>query len=365
TLLDIIDHTKSPMGSRLLKRWLALPLKDVAAIEARLNVVEYATENRDMADGLHQHIEQVGDLERLISKAAVGRVTPREVVQLQRSLELLEPIKAQCAETGQAELVAVAEGLDLCPKMRERITREINPEAPAQLIKGNVMQAGVSEELDELRSLAYSGKDHLLQIQQRESDRTGIPSLKIGFNNVFGYYLEVTNAHKEKVPEEWIRKQTLVNAERYITEELKEYESKILGAEERIRDLEARLFQDLVLSLADFIVPVQRNAGLLAKLDCLLAFAHIAEKHRYTRPFINEAHTLEIEAGRHPVIEHQLPLGEEYVANDVSLDDQGQQVIMITGPNMSGKSALLRQTALIVLMAQMGSFVPAKAARIG
>lgn len=365
TLLEVINETISPMGSRLLKRWVALPLKHKSAIERRVNVVAYFVKNDDFADSLRPHIKQIGDIERLISKVAVLRITPREVIQLKRGLEALVPIKKACKKAKDKELNKVADQLNLCELIRERINQEIQPDPPALINKGSVMQDGVSDELDELRKIAYSGKDYLIQIQQREIERTGIPSLKIGFNNVFGYYLEVTNSHKDKVPQEWIRKQTLTNAERYITEELKEYESKILGAEEKILSLESKLFNDLVLSLADYITPIQSNAALIAELDCLLSFATTAVKNNYTKPELNEGKAIDIIGGRHPVIEKQLPVSETYIENDVYLDDKKQQIIMITGPNMAGKSALLRQTALITLMAQIGSFVPAKQAKIG
>lgn len=365
TLIQVIDQTVSPMGSRMLKRWLALPLKDVGPINERLEVVDYFCQQAEVEDALTKQIAQVGDLERLISKVAVLRVSPREVVQLKRGLDAIEPTKVLCEQTGNKQLSNIADQLNPCIRIRERIEKELHPDAPVLVAKGNVINSGVNAELDELRSLSHSGKDYLVQIQQREIERTGITSLKIGFNNVFGYYLEVTNAHKGKAPEEWVRKQTLVNAERYITEELKEYEQKILGAEEKIRELENKLFNELVMSLADYIMPVQLNAALLAKLDCLLSFAHVAKKYKYTKPEINESKVLDIKQGRHPVIERQLPLGESYVANDVCLNETEQQIIMITGPNMAGKSALLRQTALIVLLGQIGSFVPADAASIG
>ena len=365
TLIHVIDKTVSPMGSRLLKRWLALPLKDVAPINERLEVVDYFCGDDELRESLSKQIAQVGDLERLISKVAVLRVSPREVVQLKRGLDAIEPTKRFCEKTGNSQLLRIADQLNSCTVIRERIEKELNPDAPVLVLKGNVINPGVNAELDELRGLSHSGKDYLVKIQQREVERTGISSLKIGFNNVFGYYLEVTNAHKSKVPEEWSRKQTLVNAERYVTEELKEYEQKILGAEEKIRALESRLFNELVMSLADYIMPVQLNAALLAKLDCLLSFATVAEKYAYVKPAVSDSKVLAIRQGRHPVIERQLPLGESYVANDVNLNDTEQQLIMITGPNMAGKSALLRQTALIVLLAQIGSFVPADAADIG
>lgn len=364
-LIDVLDHTVSPMGSRMLKRWMVLPLKDRQPILERQEVVDHLVHHPDVKDSLHDNIHHVGDLERLISKVAVARINPREVVQMNRALKAIVPIQDACKSSACGALEKIAEQLNPCPSVIERIDNEIQEDTPAQLAKGSVIADGVNKELDDLRKIAYSGKDYLLQLQQRETERTGIPSLKVAFNNVFGYYLEVRNAHKDKVPEEWIRKQTLVNAERYITEELKEYESKILGAEEKIQALESRLYNDLVLSLADFIQPVQHNAQLIARLDCLCSFASIAVKNNYVRPEILDTFSLNIKDGRHPVIEQQLPIGEEYVANDVYLDNESQQIIMITGPNMSGKSALLRQTALIVLMAQMGCFVPAKAADIG
>ncbi len=365
TMFDVIDDTISPMGARMMKRWMVLPLKEKQPIEARLQVVEHFVNHDVLMEELMQHIHQIGDLERLISKVAVARISPREVVQLKRALDALIPIQALCKKSGAAELKKIAEQLNPCETIKERIATEIQPDPPVQVAKGGVIAEGINKALDDLRAIAYSGKDFLLQIQQRESERTGIPSLKIAFNNVFGYYLEVRNAHKDKVPPEWIRKQTLTQAERYITEELKEYETKILGAEEKIVALETRLYNDLVLSMADYIQPVQHNASLIARLDCLLSFAKIALKNNYVKPAINNTKALNIKDGRHPVIEQQLPLGEEYVANDVYLDNEKQQIIIITGPNMSGKSALLRQTALIVLMAQMGSFVPAKSADIG
>jgi len=365
TLLDVIDNTSSPMGSRMLKRWLVLPLKDKQPIEERLNVVEYFVTNNESINELTSNIYQIGDLERLISKVAVARISPREVVQLKRALEALEPIKQFCLASKNKELNKIGDLINLCTAIKERIEKEIHPDPPALVNKGNVIADGVNQELDDLRKIAFSGKDYLLQVQQRESEATGIPSLKIAFNNVFGYYLEVRNTYKDKVPESWIRKQTLVSAERYITEELKEYESKILGAEEKIGELESRLFNDLVLSIADYMAPIQVNASVVAKLDCLLCFAQNAITHNYIKPTINESKALDIKEGRHPVIELQLKPGDDYVSNDVFLDNEDQQIIMITGPNMSGKSALLRQTALIVLMAQMGSYVPAKAAKVG
>ena len=365
TLIDVIDDTISPMGSRMLKRWIALPLKDIQPIEERLNVVTEFIKNEQSAQLLKVSLERIGDLERLISRAAVGRISPREVGQLNRALSEIGPIKELCSATTNEALKKIGEQLNPCGTIQERIQRELVDEPPVALSKGDVIAAGVNAELDELRELKKNGKDSLLKIQQRESEATGISSLKIAFNNVFGYYIEVRNAQKDKVPETWHRKQTLVNAERYITEELKEYESKILGAEEKISTLETKLYNDIVLALADYINPIQLNANLLARLDCLLAFSRIAIKYNYTRPQIDESKALEIILGRHPVIEQQLPIGDEYIANDVYLDDSTQQIMMITGPNMSGKSALLRQTALIVLMAQVGCFVPAKHAKIG
>lgn len=365
TLVDVIDDTISPMGSRMLKRWVALPLKDIQPIEERLNVVHHFISKEDDSQTIKRNLEQVGDLERLISRAAVGRINPREVVQLSRALEAIKPIKSLCMAASEGSLKKLGEQMNPCDTILERIKREMIVDPPVALSKGNVIAEGVNAELDELRKLKTSGKDSLLAIQQREAEATGITSLKIAFNNVFGYYIEVRNAQKDKVPETWHRKQTLVNAERYITEELKEYESKILGAEDKISVLESKLYNDLVLALSDYIVPIQLNANLLARLDCLLSFSRIAVKNNYTRPLLDDSKALDIKSGRHPVIEKQLPLGDEYIANDVYLDDATQQIIMITGPNMSGKSALLRQTALIVLMAQIGCYVPAKHAKIG
>lgn len=365
TLISILDHTLSPMGSRLLKRWLALPLKNKAQVEERLDVVDFFLRQSQEALLIKEQITLIGDLERVISKVATGRISPKEVVQLGKALRAIAPIKDICAASPNLALMKIAEQLNNCSKAVEQIEKEIKPDAPFLVNKGGVIQDGVNAELDDLRNISFSGKDYLSQIQQRESERTGIPSLKIAFNNVFGYYLEVTNAHKNKVPADWIRKQTLTNAERYITPELKEYEDKILGAEEKILALETRLFNELVIALADYIVAVQLNASLIARLDCLLSFATIAQENNYVRPHLLEDFSLDIKDGRHPVIEKQLPTGEEYVANDVYLDNERQQIIIITGPNMSGKSALLRQTALIVLLAQMGCFVPAKHASIG
>lgn len=365
TLIDIIDQTVSPMGSRMLKRWLALPLKDKVSIEERLEVVDYFLSNRETNELIIQQLELIGDLERIISKVATARISPKEVVQLKRALTAIVPIKTTCENSKNTSLQKIAEQLNPCKLVIERIEKEIMPEPPYLVAKGNVIAEGVNAELDDLRKISYSGKDYLLQIQQRESELTGISSLKVAFNSVFGYYLEVTNTHKDKVPSTWIRKQTLTTAERYITPELKEYEEKILGAEEKIIALEIRLFNDLVIGLMDYISTIQLNASLIGRLDCLLSFATIAQKNNYVRPHLFENDILDIKDGRHPVIEKQLPVGEEYIANDIYLDNQKQQIIIITGPNMSGKSALLRQTALIVLMAQMGSFVPAKHANLG
>lgn len=365
TLMEVIDKTISPMGSRLLKRWIVLPLKEKQPIYERLDIVEYLIRNAELADALSKNFKQIGDLERLISKVAVRRVSPREVVQLKQALFAIEEVKQICEKSESKAIQKIGDRLNLCRHIREKIDREIKPEPPALVQKGNVIQVGVSEELDEYRRLVNSGKDYLVEIRKREIDRTGIPSLKIGYNNVFGYYLEVTNTHKAKVPEEWHRKQTLTNSERYITEELKEYEEKILNAEEKIQELETRLYEELVTILNDYVQPVQLNASLIAHLDCLLSFALISSENDYCKPKINDTYVIDIKAGRHPVIEKQLPVGEQYIANDVFLDTEKQQIIILTGPNMSGKSALLRQTALIVLMAQMGCFVPAEAAKIG
>ncbi len=365
SLLDVIDKTISPMGSRMLRRWILFPLKDLKPIEERHNVVEYFFKHPEIRQLFSEELEQIGDLERIISKVAVGRVSPREVVQLKVALRSIEPIKKACEESDEPSLRHIGEQLNPCIFIRERIEKEINNDPPALISKGGVIAQGVNSELDELRSIAYSGKDYLLKIQQRESVKTGIPNLKIAFNNIFGYYIEVRNTHKDKVPAEWVRKQTLVSAERYITEELKEYEEKILGAEEKILNLEARLFNELVLSLADYVAPIQSNANLIGRIDCLLSFAKTAEENKYIRPQVDESDVIDIKGGRHPVIEKQLPLGDTYVANDVYLDKDKQQIIIITGPNMAGKSALLRQTALITLMAQIGCFVPAESSRIG
>ena len=365
SLLNVIDKTISPMGARLLKRWLVFPLKDVQPINERLNVVEYFFRQPDFKELIEEQLHLIGDLERIISKVAVGRVSPREVVALKVALQAIEPIKAACMDADNASLNHICEQLNICQSIRDRIDREIDNDPPLLINKGGVIKSGVSAELDELRQIAYSGKDYLLQIQQRESELTEIPSLKIGYNNVFGYYIEVRNTHKDKVPAEWIRKQTLANAERYITQELKEYEEKILGAEDKILVLETQLYAELVQSLSEFIPAIQINANQIARLDCLLSFATAARENNYIRPVIADDDVLEICQGRHPVIEKQLPIGEKYIANDVMLDSQTQQIIIITGPNMAGKSALLRQTALITLLAQIGSFVPAESAHIG
>ena len=365
SLLNVIDKTISPMGALLLKRWLVFPLKDVQPINERLNVVEYFFRQPDFKELIEEQLHLIGDLERIISKVAVGRVSPREVVALKVALQAIEPIKAACMDADNASLNHIGEQLNICQSIRDRIDREIDNDPPLLINKGGVIKSGVSAELDELRRIAYSGKDYLLQIQQRESELTEIPSLKIGYNNVFGYYIEVRNTHKDKVPAEWIRKQTLANAERYITQELKEYEEKILGAEDKILVLETQLYAELVQSLSEFIPAIQINANQIARLDCLLSFATAARENNYIRPVIADDDVLEIHQGRHPVIEKQLPIGEKYIANDVMLDSQTQQIIIITGPNMAGKSALLRQTALITLLAQIGSFVPAESAHIG
>jgi DNA mismatch repair protein MutS len=365
TLLDIIDKTISPMGGRLLKRWLALPLKDKKAIDARLDIVAFLIKNKSDFEGIEHQIKQIGDIERLVSKVATQKIHPREIIQLKNSLKAILPIKEQASASANAALQQIGANLHPLKDLITKVETVLKEDAPVNILKGNAINDGFSNELDELRKIAFSGKDYLDQIVTRERENTGIPSLKIAFNNVFGYYLEVRNTHKDKVPEEWVRKQTLVSAERYITEELKEYETKILGAEEKIQQIESRLYLDLVLWLADFIQPIQHNAALVAKLDCLLSFVQLAKVNKYIKPEITKDTTLDIKNGRHPVIEKQLPLGEAYIANDVFLDREKQQIIMITGPNMSGKSAILRQTALIVLLAQMGSFVPADSAKIG
>ena len=365
SLLDVIDKTISPMGARLLKRWVVFPLKEVRAINERLDIVEYFFRHPDFRELLDDALHQIGDLERIISRVAAGRVSPREVVQLKVALNAIEPVKAACEASDNESIRRIGEQLNVCRTIRDRIAHEIKNDPPLLVAKGGVIADGVSAELDELRRIAYSGKDYLLQMQQRESEATEIPSLKIAYNNVFGYYIEVRNTHKDKVPETWIRKQTLVNAERYITQELKEYEEKILGAEDKISALETRLYNDLVYALNEYIPAIQINANQIARLDCLLSFAATAALGRYVRPVVDDSTVLDIRQGRHPVIEQQLPVGESYIANDVMLDTDTQQILIITGPNMAGKSALLRQTALITLMAQIGSFVPAEAAHVG
>jgi DNA mismatch repair protein MutS len=365
TLVDVMDRTISPMGGRLLKRWISLPLKDIQPVNERLDIVQYLVENNPVKEELSSLIRQVGDLERLVSKVALGRINPREVVQLKRGLKAIGPMWEICNSSECIPLMQLAEQMNPCRTITEKIEKELNNDPPVQINKGNAIAEGVSSELDELRTILYSGKDYLTDLQTRESERTGITSLKVSFNNVFGYYIEVRNTHKDKVPPEWIRKQTLVSAERYITEELKEYESKILGAEEKIIALETRLFTDLVLSILEYIPPIQLNSSLVARLDCLQSFASVSVENGYVRPLLNESRVLDIKDGRHPVIERQLPSGESYIPNDLLLDTEDQQIIILTGPNMSGKSALLRQTALIVLMAQTGCFVPAKIAEIG
>ena len=365
TLIDVMDRTISPMGGRLLKRWISLPLKDIQPVNERLDVVQHFVENVSVKDEIAGLIRQIGDLERLISKVAVNRINPREVVQLKRALKAIEPLRELCNNCGCLPLTQIAEQLNPCKSIADKIEKELNNDPPVQVNKGNVISNGISGELDELRKILYNGKDYLADLQTRESERTGISSLKVSFNNVFGYYIEVRNTHKDKVPPEWIRKQTLVSAERYITEELKEFESKILGAEEKIISLETKLYTDLVLAVLEYIPPIQLNSSLIARLDCLQSFAVISTENNYIRPGLNDSRVLNITEGRHPVIEKQLPVGESYVPNDMILDTEDQQIIILTGPNMSGKSALLRQTALIVLMAQTGCFVPAKAAEIG
>ena len=365
SLLSVIDRTMCPMGARLLRRWILFPLKDVSAINNRLDVVEYFFKDVALREELQNQIESIGDLERLISKVAVGRISPRELVQLRLSLATIEPIKALCQNSANEVLQRIGEQLNPCAIIRDRIERELNPDAPTLANRGGIIRNGVSKELDELRDISFSSKDYLLRLQQREIEATGIPSLKIAYNNVFGYYIEVRNTHKEKVPETWIRKQTLVDAERYITQELKEYEEKILGAEEKILEIEGRLFANLVAAVADYIAAIQLDASLVARLDCLLSFTRAAIENHYNRPEINDSLDIDITEGRHPVIEKELPLGEPYISNSIHLGNDDTQIMMITGPNMAGKSALLRQTALIVLMAQIGCFVPADAARIG
>lgn len=365
TLIDVVDRTISPMGGRLLKRWVSLPLKDIQPINDRLDIVGHFASDPSFMKQVADLVRQIGDLERLISKVAVGRINPREVVQLKRALRAIDPLRELCIKSDCPPLAALGDQLNPCRAVADRIERELSHDPPAQILRGQVIAGGVSEELDDLRRILYSGKDYLTGLQQRESERTGISSLKVSYNNVFGYYIEVRNTHKDKVPPEWIRKQTLVSAERYITEELKEYESKILGAEEKILTLETRLFNDLVLAILEYIPPVQLNASLIARIDCLYSFACVSEENKYVRPVLDDSMSLDISDGRHPVIEKQLPPGEPYIPNDLSLDTENQQIIILTGPNMSGKSALLRQTALIVLMAQTGCFVPAREARIG
>ena len=365
SLLNVIDHTVTPMGGRMLRRWLVFPLKDEKPINERLDIVEYYYREPEFRQCVDDQLHRMGDLERIISKVAVGRVSPREVVQLKMALQAIQPIKTACLYANNESLKRVGEQLNLCESIRDRIEREIQNDPPQLVAKGGVIRDGVNSELDELRHIAYSGKDYLLQIQEREAQETGIQSLKIGYNNVFGYYLEVRNTYKDKVPQEWVRKQTLAQAERYITQELKEYEEKILGAEDKILSLEAQLFNDLVLAMQEFIPQIQINANVIAHLDCLLSAAKTAEENHYVRPVIDASDVIEIKQGRHPVIETQLPLGEHYVPNDIYLDSEHQQIIIITGPNMAGKSALLRQTALIVLLAQIGCFVPAESAKIG
>ena len=365
SLLSVIDRTQTAMGARLLKRWMVFPLKDKKPVEERLDVVEYYFREPEFRDIVEEHLQMIGDLERILAKVAAGRVSPREMVQLKLALQAVEPIKIACESSANPVLNKVGEQLDCCAEIRDRIANEIVPEPPLLLNKGGVIAAGVDVRLDELREIAYNGKDYLLQVQQRESERTGIPSLKISFNNVFGYYIEVRNTYKDKVPAEWIRKQTLVNAERYITQELKEYEEKILGAEEKILSLETQIYNNLVADLAAYIPSIQVDASHLARLDVLLSFANVSRAFKYVRPVINEDDVLDIRQGRHPVIERQMPVGESYVPNDLYLDSDRQQIIIVTGPNMAGKSALLRQTALITLLAQIGCFVPADSATIG
>ena len=365
SLLNVIDRTVTPMGGRMLRRWLVFPLKDEKPINERLDIVEYYYREPDFRKCVDDQLHRIGDLERIISKVAVGRVSPREVVQLKMALQAIQPIKTACLYANNESLKRVGEQLNLCESIRDRIEREIQNDPPQLVAKGGVIRDGVNAELDELRHIAYSGKDYLLQIQEREAQETGISSLKVGYNNVFGYYLEVRNAYKDKVPQEWVRKQTLAQAERYITQELKEYEEKILGAEDKILSLEAQLFNNLVIAMQEFIPQIQINANVIAHLDCLLSAAKTAEENHYVRPIIDASDVIDIKQGRHAVIETQLPVGEHYVPNDIYLDSERQQIIIITGPNMAGKSALLRQTALIVLLAQIGSFVPAESAKIG
>ena len=365
SLLNVIDRTVTAMGGRMLRRWLVFPLKDVRPINERLDIVEYFFKEPEFRQLLDEQLHRIGDLERIISKVAVGRVSPREVVQLQHALEAIRPIKTACEHAKNEALRRVGEQLNLCDTLRERIAKEIQPDPPQLVNKGDVIADGYHAELDDLRAISRHGKDYLLKIQEREIEKTGISSLKVGYNNVFGYYLEVRNTFKDKVPEDWIRKQTLAQAERYITQELKEYEEKILGADEKILILETQLFNELIVAMQEYIPQIQINANLIARMDCLLSFAKASDENRYVRPVIDDSQVLDIKQGRHPVIETQLPLGERYVPNDVLLDTEKQQIMMITGPNMAGKSALLRQTALIVLLAQVGCFVPAESARVG
>ncbi len=364
-LVEILDDTTSPMGSRLLKRWLALPLKKRSEIQHRLNLVDYFYQQQQAREQIQQNIKEIGDLERLVSKIAMNRISPREVIQLKNALAAIVPVKNSCQQSDDKNLKQIGRELNPCSGIKEKITQQINPEPPAAVNKGNVICKGVSEQLDELRHIRISSKDYLQEMQQKQAKLTGIASLKIGYNNVFGYYFEVRNTYKKRVPPEWSRKQTLKSAERYITEELKEYETKILGAEEKILELETRLFHQLVEELAQYITDFQKNSAIISKLDCLTAFAQTAENNQYVKPTVNDSQIIDIKQGRHPVIEKQLPIDENYIANDILLNDKEQQIVVVTGPNMSGKSALLRQTALIVLMAQIGSFVPAQAAAIG
>ncbi|WP_195759312.1 DNA mismatch repair protein MutS [Pedobacter puniceum] len=365
TLIDVLDQTSCAMGARMLKKWVVMPLKNKKPIEERLNVVQYFFDNPEIREKLQMYIRQIGDLERLISKIGLQKANPREIVQLKRALIAIQEVKNICEHTPQESVKRIAEQINTCSSIKEKIERELQEDPPVLISKGKVMADGLHEELDKLRRISYGGKDYLLQLQKKEAEITGISSLKIAFNNVFGYYLEVSNTHKDKVPQEWIRKQTLVNAERYITPELKEYEDQILGAEEKIHVLETQLFNELLITVTEYIKPIQLNAHLIAQLDVLLCFATISQKYYYNRPLIDDSKVLDIKGGRHPVIENNLPIGEEYITNNVYLDDETQQIIIITGPNMSGKSALLRQTGIIVLMAQMGCFVPAKEASIG
>ena len=365
SLLNVVDRTVTPMGGRLLRRWLLFPLKDEKSINQRLDVVEYYFRHPDFRQCIDEHLHRMGDLERIISKVGAGRVSPREVVQLKLALQAIVPIKAACMEADNESLKRIGEQLNLCESLRDRIQREIQPDPPLLLSKGSVIADGYDAELDELRNISNNGRNYLLQLQEREIEQTGISSLKVGYNNVFGYYLEVRNTYKDKVPAEWVRKQTLAQAERYITQELKEYEEKILNADERIQIIEERLFNELVVAMQEYIPQIQINANVIARMDCLLSFAKTAEENRYVRPIISTDDVIDIRQGRHPVIETQLPIGERYIPNDVELDTEKQQIMMITGPNMAGKSALLRQTALIVLLSQVGCFVPAESAKIG